>query len=91
MNNEPIKPEWERHHDDEAAARAVQQASAGPTHEPVNGPGRYGDERTNAAVAEAVMRERERCAAIVEACAGGDVNAEWARRVAAMIRAEPGA
>ena len=54
--------QWEQHNRDEATARKEQQASAGPDHGPVAGPGLYGDHATNIYVREAVLDERERCA-----------------------------
>ncbi|HWI81752.1 hypothetical protein [Ramlibacter sp.] len=54
--------EWEQHNRDEAAARSAQQDSAGSTHSPVLGPGRYGSHSTNIHVRDAVLAERERCA-----------------------------
>ena len=83
MNPDPKKPEWAHHQADETAALALQQESAGPTHEPVNAPVKRGDEPTSAIVAAAVMKERERCARIVEGFPG---DASLLRRVAAQIR-----
>jgi hypothetical protein len=54
--------QWKRHIRDEANAIDAQQATAGPDHHPVPGPGRYGDHATNISVREAVLAERERCA-----------------------------
>ena len=91
MNDEPGNPDWEQHHADENAALALQQESAGSTHEPVSGPGPYGDKRINAIVDEAVMRERERCAAIVEQACGAEQGPgvdpkDLGQRIAAAIR-----
>ena len=57
---------WRRHTQDEAEARAVQQESAGQDHSPLPGPPPYGNAQVNLIAAEIVLRERERCARLVE-------------------------
>jgi hypothetical protein len=63
------RQEWSRIQNDEIAALHEQQVSAGSSHRPVAGPYPHGDHGTNMTVEWAVARERERCAALVEACA----------------------
>lgn len=55
---------WEAHLRDEKNAHDLQQASAGPTHQPVERPLPHTAREMNEAVQAAVDEERERCAAI---------------------------
>lgn len=76
---------------DEATALKEQQASAGASHGPVEGPGPYGDHGVNMAVELAVKAERERCVSILSRWAehcdhtGRPVEAQLARNMAAAL------
>jgi hypothetical protein len=79
---------WRQHTEDESAARAAQQAQAGPTHRPVGGPPPYGNEQVNLVAAEIKAEEREHCARLVETWpVGSDAKAaDLLRQVAAALR-----
>lgn len=78
---------WQKHSEEEAMARKVQQALAGETHHPVEGPPPYGNEQVNLLAVEIVRQERERCASLVEAWPGVDpVTAELLGQVATKLR-----
>ena len=64
--------QWAEHLRDEAGAIARQQVTAGKTHSPLEGP--LPHTKTDMAVAaeDAVLLERERCAAIVASFAAPD-------------------
>lgn len=62
MSDPEQRTEWAEHLKDEARAIAVQQESAGGTHQPVGGPLPFSQDDVNAAVRLAVRAERERCA-----------------------------
>jgi hypothetical protein len=83
---------WRRHSEDEAAARAVQQESAGEDHGPLAGPPPYGNEQVNLIAAAIVERERERCARLVERWPPGDdpSRAGLLREIAEALRRAPG-
>jgi hypothetical protein len=65
MNEQNQQDQWAEHLRDEAGAIARQQVTAGHTHSPLEGP--LPHTKTDMAVAaeDAVLLERERCAAIV--------------------------
>jgi hypothetical protein len=69
MPNDKKRRELASHQRDEARAIALQQASAGDTHRPVERPQPYGQEHMDEAVRLAVAKERERCAALADAFA----------------------
>jgi hypothetical protein len=78
---------WKQHSDEEAMARQGQQARAGDTHSPVEGPPPYGNEQINLLAAGIVRQERERCASLVERWPGVDRGtAELLVRIAAELR-----
>lgn len=64
MNNQAQRNQWAEHLRDEAGAIAEQQASAGHTHGPVEGPLPHTRDHTAAAAQDAVLAEREDCAAV---------------------------
>lgn len=66
MTGPAQRDEWAEHLKDEARAIAQQQVSAGVTHEPVSGPLPYTQDQLTAAVAAAVLSERERCVELVQ-------------------------
>jgi len=79
---------WRQHAEDEAVALKAQQASAGMTHHPVEGPPPHGNEKVNLIAAEILRQERERCARLVETWpVGGDASAlKLLSQVAAELR-----
>lgn len=102
MKTRNQRDQWADHLRDEAAAREAEQAAAGGSHEPVQGPLPYSADDLEDAIAAQVRQERERCAAIAERwCAqlalqdafpdATDAElraaAEAARRIALAIRA----
>ena len=81
---------WRRHTEDETAARAVQQESAGQDHAPLPGPPPYGNAQVNLIAAEIVQRERERCAQVVESWPASTADrAALLREIADHIRQAP--
>lgn len=64
MNNQAQRDQWAEHLRDEAGAIAEQQALAGDTHGPVEGPLPHTRDDTAAAAQDAVLAEREHCAAV---------------------------
>lgn len=76
MNDTQRRAEWAEHLKDEADAIAVQQASAGGTHQPVGGPLPFSQDDVGAAVLLAVRAERERCAALAASFADPAILAE---------------
>lgn len=94
------------HQRDEARAIALQQASAGDTHSPVERPQPYSQDNMDEAVRLAVSRERERCAALADSFAAQpsqlapdtavrdtdvlQLAAGIARRIADAIRSQGG-
>lgn len=70
MHNQAQRDQWDEHLRDEAGAIAEQQASAGDTHGPVEGPLPHTRNDTAAAAEDAVLMEREQCAAVAGAFAG---------------------
>lgn len=64
-NDKRQRAQWAEHLRDEAGAIAEQQASAGTTHGPVEGPLPHSRNDTATAAHDAVMSERQHCAAIV--------------------------
>ena len=107
MNNQEQRDQWAAHLRDEAGAIAQQQVTAGATHGPVEGPLPHSLDDTAAAAHDAVLAEREQCAAVAASFAAQPRLAqlrpdatpeqlEWAaavaRHIADAIRArEPGA
>jgi len=65
MNDKKQRAQWAEHLRDEAGAIAKQQASAGTTHGPVEGPLPHSRNDTAKAAHEAAISERQHCAAIV--------------------------
>lgn len=98
MSGSEQQRQWADHLRDEAAARQVQQRSAGSTHAPVDGPVPYSADQLADAIAAAVAAERLRCAEIADSWgaeprllqAFGDFT-EWELRAAsATARAVAG-
>lgn len=104
MPNDKQRREWASHQRDEARAIALQQASAGDTHSPVERPQPYSHDNMEEAVRLAVSGERERCAALADSFAAQpsqllpemtvrdadalQLAAEIARRIANGIRSQ---
>ena len=64
MSDPEQRTQWADHLEDEAHAIAVQQSSAGGSHEPLAGPLPFSHNDMTDAVLQAVLAERERCAGI---------------------------
>ena len=63
MSHPERRDQWAEHLRDEAHAIAAQQVAAGPSHEPQAGPLPHSRAELSDAAAEAVVAERQRCAA----------------------------
>lgn len=72
MSEQEQRRQWAEHLKDEAVALQKQQAEAGGTHTPVEGPLPHSAADLGAAVAAAVGAERERCARVAEGWASED-------------------
>jgi hypothetical protein len=94
MTDKKQRAQWAEHLRDEAGAIAQQQASAGTTHEPVEGPLPHTRNDTATAARDAVMAERQHCASIVASYAAQakllqvlpDATPEQLRAAAALVR-----
>ena len=94
MSDPAQRNEWAKHMKDEARAIARQQASAGASHGPVEGPLPYSHDNMAVAVRAAVDAERERCAKVAASFASdaqlllvlGDVPGEQRAAGAAVAR-----
>jgi hypothetical protein len=64
MNDQARRTQWAEHLRDEAGAIAQQQVSAGTTHGPVDGPLPHSLDHTATVAQDAVLAEREDCAAL---------------------------
>lgn len=72
MNQSRQREQWAEHLDDEASARKDQQAAAGPSHQPLEGPLPFSAENLEQATKAAVLAERERCARLVDGSASDE-------------------
>lgn len=70
MSDRAQRALWAEHLRDEAGAIAEQQVTAGDTHSPVEGPLPHTRNDAVAAVRDAVLAEREQCAALAASFAG---------------------
>jgi len=94
MSDKAQRKQWAEHLRDEAGAIAEQQVTAGTTHGPVEGPLPHTRNDTSAAAHDAVMSERQHCAAIVASYAEGtklaqalpDATPEQLQAAAALAR-----
>lgn len=106
MNDQARRTQWADHLRDEAEAIAEQQVSAGAMHGPLEGPLPHTRDDTAAAAYEAVLAEREHCAATAASFAEEamllkllpdatpaqlQAAAALARHIAGRVRAGPAA
>jgi hypothetical protein len=69
VNQSSQREQWAEHLNDEASARRDQQAAAGPSHRPLEGPLPFSAENLERATKAAVSAERERCAGLADGAA----------------------
>lgn len=72
MSDQKQRDRWASHIEDERQAVDLQQAAAGDTHRPAEGPLPYTHDNLADAVTQAVLSERERCAAVVQSWTSED-------------------